>query len=70
MREIEPKYEDRLNLIRKMHDEEILQIRKINDAKEHELEQMAIQFQTEKVRLFKQAKSEAKEEEKKKRAKF
>jgi hypothetical protein len=43
---MEQKYEDRLALVRRMHEEEILEIRKINQAKELELEQMAVRFHT------------------------
>lgn len=38
MNQLEYKYEDRLNLIRKMHDEEVRQIRQINETREQELE--------------------------------
>ncbi len=70
MQSMEQKYEDRLELIRKMHETEILQIRQINQAREKQLEDLAVQFQVEKTEIVKKIKQEAKAEEKRKREKF
>lgn len=43
--EAEIRYEKRLELIKKMHEEEICEIRQINIRKEAELEQLAIKSQ-------------------------
>lgn len=67
---MEEKYENRLTLIRKMHEEEITEIHRLNELKEQQLEQMAIKFQTEKVQLIREAQKQAKLKEKEKRAKF
>ena len=64
------KYEDRVKLIKKMHDEEIAEIRKVNRQREEQLEQQILSFQREREKLWSQAKDEARNEEKKKRAKF
>ena len=66
----ESKYEKRLQLIKKMHEEEIFEIRQLNSKKEAELEQLAIKGQLEKQEMFAKAKQEAKIEEQKKRARF
>lgn len=70
MQSMEQKYEDRLELIRKMHETEILQIRQINQAREKQLEDLAVQFHVEKTEIVKKIKQEAKAEEKRKREKF
>ena len=64
------KYEERLKLIKKMHEEEVQEIRKVNKDREDHLEQQIVAFRKEKDKIFKQAKQEAAQEEKRKRAKF
>lgn len=64
------KYEDRVKLIKKMHEEEIAEIRRVNRQHEEQLEQEIAGFRREREQLWVQAKEEARAEEKRKRAKF
>jgi hypothetical protein len=70
MRFEQNKYEDRVKLIKKMHDEEIAEIRRVNRQREEQLEQQILGFHREREKLYSRAKDEARNEEKKKRAKF
>jgi len=53
-----------------MHDEEIVEIRRVNRQREEQLEQQILGFHREREKLWSQAKDEARNEEKKKREKF
>lgn len=64
------KYEDRVKLIKKMHEEEISEIRRVNRMREEHLEAQIASMQKERDKLYAAAKEEAREEEKRKRAKF
>lgn len=64
------KYEDRVKLIKKMHEEEISEIRRVNRMREEHLEAQIASMQKERDKLYAAAKEEARDEEKRKRAKF
>ena len=64
------KYEERLHLIKKLHEEEMSQVRRVNSQREEHLEKRVIEFEREKADLFFKAKEEAAREEKRKREKF
>ena len=53
-----------------MNEEEIREVKRVNDERERHLEAQIINFEKEKIRIFKKAKEEAHQEEKKKRARF
>lgn len=64
------KYEERLSLIKKLHEEEMSQVRRVNAEREEHLSKKVIEFERQKEELFRKAKDEAQREEKKKREKF
>ena len=64
------KYEDRVKLIKKMHEEEVSEIRRVNRQREDQLESQLQTLLREKEKVYARAKDEAREEEKRKRAKF
>ena len=64
------KYDDRIKLIKKMHEEEVAEIRRVNREHEEKLEQEITSCRREREQLWIQAKEEARAEEKRKRAKF
>ena len=64
------KYDDRIKLIKKMNEEETSEIRRVNNLREQQLEQQIMQLHRDNERLYSKAKEEARNEEKRKRAKF
>jgi len=64
------KYEERLGLIKKLHEEEMSQVRRVNQEREDHLEKRIIEFEKQRADLFEKAKDEAMREEKRKREKF
>ena len=57
-------------LIKKLHEEEMSQVRRVNADREQHLEKKIIEFEKQRDELFVKAKEEAMREEKKKREKF
>lgn len=70
IRHEQEKYDDRVKFIKKMHEEELAEVRRINRNHEDSLEQQIVAFRRDYDQLFIKAKEEAREEEKRKRAKF
>ena len=64
------KYDNRIELIKKMHQEELAQTKRVNAEREAHLEKRVIEFEKEKEEIYRKAKEEASKEEKRKRSKF
>eukprot|EP00347_Sterkiella_histriomuscorum_P019987 403339532 len=60
----EDKYEKRLQLIKKMHDEQLNEMKRVTSEREQELENKLLLFTKSRDDLFQKAKEEAKKEEK------
>ena len=57
--EEQAKYEDRISLMKQIHEEEMAQLRRVNKERESHLESRIIEFERTKAEIFEKAKNEA-----------